>query len=106
MAPIRSNRKKSLNEGSMYPLKRKHNDNDDHERPEQIHRSSTNKEKSMCLLQQCFGLLTSQIWWRLLPIDDGYDDISVGIGIDWQYLLPLLVNTGLIKTKNSHIRQY
>ena len=46
-----------------------------------------------------FGILKEGIWWRVLPLDDRYDDIVAGIGINWQCLLPLLINSGLLFTK-------
>ena len=39
------------------------------------------------------------IGWHILPLDDSYDDISVGIGIKWKYILSLLINSGLLFTK-------
>jgi hypothetical protein len=35
-------------------------------------------------------------WYRILPVDGMYDDISIATGIEWTYLLPLLMKLGLI----------
>ena len=43
------------------------------------------------------------IWWRILPLEDGYDDISVGTGINWEDLLPLLIHDGLLYTTERTI---
>ena len=64
-----------------------------------IIQAPTVTEVSKALLQQCFGILKERIWWRVLPLDDRYDDIGSGIGIDWEYLLPLLISSGLLFTK-------
>ena len=29
------------------------------------------------------------IWWWVLPLDNMYDVIVAGVGIDWKYILPL-----------------
>jgi len=49
---------------------------------ESVHRTQTPKEITRSLLQTCFRSLSEGIWWRILPLEDGYDDISVGMGID------------------------
>ena len=48
--------------------------------------------------------LTEQIWWRILPVDEAYDNISVGIGLTWDNLLLLLVDNGLLFTKIESIK--
>jgi hypothetical protein len=35
-------------------------------------------------------------WYRILPVDGMYDDISIATGLEWTYLLPLLMKLGLI----------
>ena len=99
MAPIRSKRKKCLNEGLDYPLKRRKDNNNGNGRSKRMAQPPTATEVSKALLLECFGTLKEGIWWRMLPLDDMYDDIVCGIGIDWQYLLPLLINSGLLFTK-------
>ena len=44
----------------------------------------------------------------MLPLDDMLDDIGSGIGIDWEYLLPLLISSGLLftKTMKSSSKRY
>ena len=96
MAPIRSKRK---NQGSNYPFKRQKDDNNGNGILRRIIQAPTVTEVSKALLQQCFGILKERIWWRVLPLDDRYDDIGSGIGIDWEYLLPLLISSGLLFTK-------
>ena len=104
MAPIRSKRKKSLNEGSNYPFKRQKDDNNGNSILPRIIPAPTATEVSKGLLQQCFGILKEGIWWRVLPLDDMLDDIGSGIGIDWEYLLPLLIKSGLLFTKTKGIQ--
>ena len=99
MAPIRSKRKKSLNERRNYPLKRRKDNNNGNDRSKRVVQPSTATEVSKALLLECFGTLKEGIWWRVLPLDDMYDDIVSGIGIDWQYLLPLLISSDLLFTK-------
>ena len=37
-----------------------------------------------------FGALRRAfIWWWVLPLDNMYDVIVAGVGIDWKYILPL-----------------
>ena len=99
MAPIRSKRKKSLNERPGHLLKRRKDNNNGNGRSERMAQPPTATEVSKALLLECFGTLKEGIWWRVLPLDDMYDDIVSGIGIDWQYLLPLLMSSGLLFTK-------
>ena len=99
MAPIRSKRKKSLNGSLLYSSKRQRDKDTDNGGLQGMQQGMTATEISTDLLQRCFGLLQEGIWWRILPIDHSYDDISVGIGIDWEYLLPLLINSKLLFAK-------
>ena len=99
MAPIRSKRKKSLNGSLLYSSKRQRDKDTDNGGLQGMQQGMTAIEISTDLLQRCFGLLQEGIWWRILPIDHSYDDILVGIGIEWQYLLPLLINSKLLFTK-------
>ena len=57
----------------------------------------TTKQISFDLLCKCFTTLNAGIWWRIIPLGDGYDDISVGTGIEWDDLLPLLMDAGFLK---------
>ena len=41
MAPIRSKRKKTLDEGSMYPLKRQQHDDDKNGSSKEVHKTVT-----------------------------------------------------------------
>ena len=56
-------------------------------------------ENSKDLLAQCFLSMRSAIWYRILPKNDERDSISDGFGQKWEYVLPLLCNSGLIKSK-------
>ena len=56
--------------------------------------------------EECYNLIGSildqsvhGLWFRLLPIDGCNDDICIGTGVDWQYLLPLLTKCGLIRSR-------
>ena len=59
------------------------------------------KEDSKSLLNDSFNTLNDTIWWRILPLDDGYDDNSIGMGIEWEELLPLLTDSGLLFCKEG-----
>ena len=72
MAPIRSKRK---NQGSNYPFKRQKDGNNGNGILRRIIPAPTVREVSKALLQQCFGVLKEGIWWRVLPLDDMYDDM-------------------------------
>ena len=39
---------------------------------------------------------TPHLWFRILPVVGKDDDICVGTGVEWQYLLPLLTKCGLL----------
>lgn len=43
------------------------------------------------------------LWFRILPVDDHNDDISVGVGMEWRYLLPLLSKCGLVRSKVTSV---
>ena len=60
------------------------------------------QEDTISCLQHCFGSLAKSIWWRILPLDDDYDDISVGMGVDYEDLLPLMLHYGLLYTDKSN----
>ena len=60
--------------------------------------------------QECFDLLAElfrhakkSLWFRILPVDEHNDDISIGLGVDWRYLLPLLTKVGLIRSKVTSV---
>ena len=104
---MNTRRKRSLDTADsspMYPLGRRIEDNSTNNLSEEIHAISTPKEITTSLLQRCMDTLSEGIWWRILPLEDGYDDISVGMGIDWEDLLPLLINHGLLySTKRNKL---
>jgi hypothetical protein len=43
-----------------------------------------------------FATSTTGFWYRILPIEDHDDNISVALSIEWRYLLPLLAKGGLV----------
>ena len=86
MAPIRSKQKKSLNEQGDYPLKRRKDNNNGNDRSERVVQPPTATEVSKTLLLECFGTLKEGIWWRVLPLDDMYDD-----SIWYWYRLAILI---------------
>lgn len=58
--------------------------------------------------EECFNLVRSileqsihGLWFRILPVDGHEDDICVGTGVEWQYLLPLLTKCGLLRSRVS-----
>jgi hypothetical protein len=60
--------------------------------------------------QACFNLLRSLFqvsmrgyWYRILPVDGMHDDISIATGVEWTYLLPLLMKLGLIVAKVTSV---
>ena len=105
MAPIQSKRK---NQGSNYPFKLQKDKNNGNGILRRIIPAQTATEVSKALLQQCFGILKEGIWWRVLPLEDMYDDVGSGIGIDWDYFLRLHISSGLLftKTMKSSSKQY
>ena len=61
-------------------------------------------------VEQCFDLIRSLFhtsmqgyWYRILPVDGMYDDISIATGLEWTYLLPLLMKLGLIVAKVTSV---
>ena len=64
-------------------------------------------EATRSLLHQSLQELPDGIWLRILPLGDTYDDMCYGTGVDWEYLLPLLMNAGLIYSiRRSTVNQY
>lgn len=63
-------------------------------------------------MQECRDLVCSileqsvhGLWFRILPVDGCDDDICIGTGVDWQYLLPLLTKCGLIRSRVTSLVQ-
>ena len=54
-------------------------------------------------LELLFAHSQSGLWFRILPIDGYDDDISVGLGVEWKYLLPLLIKCGLVRSKVTSV---
>ena len=57
----------------------------------------TSKEKSVALLSGCFQNMCPRVWYRILPEEDENDHICSGFGQEWSNVLPLLVDSGLLK---------
>lgn len=60
--------------------------------------------------EECFNLVRSileqsirGLWFRILPVDGHEDDICVGTGVEWQYMLPLLVKCGLLRSRVTSV---
>lgn len=60
--------------------------------------------------EECFDLVhkimkqaVEGFWYRILPVDDCDDDITVGTGIEWQYLLPLLSKCSLLRSRVTSV---
>ena len=107
---MRTRGKRSLDttdSSPVHPLRRGGENNNTDGLSQRMHRTQTPKEITRSLLQTCMDTLSEGIWWRILPLEDGYDDISVGMGIDWEDLLPLLIHDGLLySTKRSTACDY
>ena len=105
---LRGKRSLDITDSSpVHPLRRGGENNNTDGLSQRMHRTQTPKEITRSLLQTCMDTLSEGIWWRILPLEDGYDDISVGMGIDWEDLLPLLIHEGLLySTKRSTACDY
>ena len=64
--------------------------------------------------EACFSLMTRVLvasnnghWYRILPKDGVYDDIASLTGIDWENLLPLMLEIGLVRCgMGSTVKSY
>ena len=52
----------------------------------------------MYLLMRLFSWSVSGFWFHILPHEEFDDDITYSTGVPWGYILPLLLETGLIKS--------
>lgn len=69
--------------------------------------STASREDVTALVSSALDLLPPTTWWRILPTKDGYDDICVATGLDWEILLPLLLKSGLIRSEvRSSVKGY
>ena len=48
------------------------------------------------LLPRLFDRMKRGVWFRILPTEDTFDDICDGMNQDWEDLLPLLIEHGLL----------
>ena len=60
------------------------------------------QEDTILCLQHCFDSLAKGIWWQMLSVDDNYDDISVGRGVNYEDLLSLMLHYGLLYTDKGN----
>ena len=51
------------------------------------------------LVEQLLAHSTMGLWFRILPVDDHDEDICVGLGVEWRYLLPLLTKCDLLQSR-------
>ena len=58
-----------------YPLRRQIGDNVSNGAFQRVTQQQTPKEITLSLLHECFGTLNEGIWWRILPLEESYDDI-------------------------------
>ena len=103
---MNTRRKRSLDTADSSPvniLRRRSEETITDGLSDNVHRTQTPREITRSLLQRCMDTLNEGIWWRILPLEDGYDDLSVGMGIDWEDLLPLLIHDGLLSTTERTI---
>jgi hypothetical protein len=56
------------------------------------------------IIETFFAKSTTSFWYRILPIEDHDDDISVALGIEWHYLLPLLTKGGLLRSRVTSVK--
>ena len=63
----------------------------------------TQQEVSFSLLATLFCRSIEGFWFRILPSDDGFDDICTATGLPWRHLLPLLMDVGLIVDKTTSV---
>jgi hypothetical protein len=68
-----------------------------------IHRLGRGTEECFDLVQQILAQAVKVFWYRILPVDDCDDDITVGTGIEWQYLLPLLSKCALLRSRVTSV---
>ena len=69
------------------------------ERVEKLTRLGKNADTCFDLLKRVLASATQGFWWRISPVDGYDDDISVGFGVEWCYLLPLLIKCGLMRCR-------
>lgn len=63
-----------------------------------IQRLGQGTEECFQLVHHVLAQSTPGLWFRILPVDGQDDDICVGTGVEWQYLLPLLTKCGLLRS--------
>lgn len=72
-----------------------------------LHHLKEMEEETMRLLQDGFSALKERVWWRILPIEEDYDDVAFGMGLQWEDFLPLLLHGGFLYTeKRSTVNSY
>ena len=59
------------------------------------------------LLRAIFAGCREHVWWKVLPIDDGFGDIEAATGVLFEYLLPMLMSQRLVNaTVSSTVKYY
>ena len=66
-------------------------------------RGQTQQQVSFSLLTTLFCRSISGLWFRVLPSDDGFNDICTATGLEWRYILPLLMDVGLIVDRTTSV---
>ncbi|KAG7370138.1 hypothetical protein IV203_027884 [Nitzschia inconspicua] len=67
-----------------------------------IHRLGQGTKECFDLVQHILAQAAHGYWYRILPLDS-YDDIAVGTGVEWQYLLPLLSKCSLLRSRVTSV---
>jgi len=68
-----------------------------------IQRLGSGTEECFRLVHDILAQTTPGLWFRILPIDGQLDDICIGTGVEWQYLLPLLTKCGLLRSRVTSV---
>ncbi len=68
-----------------------------------IHRLGKGTEECFALVQQILAQAVPGVWYRILPVDEYDDDITVGTGVEWQYLLPILSKCSLLRSRVTSV---
>jgi hypothetical protein len=68
-----------------------------------IPRSGRGTKECFDLVREILGQAVQGYWYRILPLDSYEDDIAVGTGVEWQYLLPLLSKCSLLRSRVTSV---
>ena len=70
---------------------------------EGFHRQECIAQVSARLLTSCFSRMSRDIWYSIAPNSVETSNISTGTRQGWQYILPLLLHTGLLEKKEMKV---